>query len=57
MTRLVIQVGETSVRVDVRSDRAEDFALGAHVRPSIVARDVLVAARLSHEVDDATNVL
>ncbi|MHB2029655.1 MAG: ABC transporter ATP-binding protein [Acidimicrobiales bacterium] len=57
MTRLVVQVGETSVRVDIRSDRAEDFALGAHVRPSIVARDVLVAVRLSHEVGDATNAL
>jgi hypothetical protein len=27
MTRLVVQVGETFVRVDVRSDRAEDFEL------------------------------
>jgi putative spermidine/putrescine transport system ATP-binding protein len=45
MTRLVVQVGETSVRVDVRSDKASDIELGAHVRPSIVARDVLIAPR------------
>lgn len=43
MTRLVVQVGEISVRVDVRSDRASDFDLGTHVRTKIVARDVLVA--------------
>jgi len=45
MTRLVIQIGDTSVRVDVRSDAGADIDLGTHVRPSIVARDVLVAPR------------
>jgi putative spermidine/putrescine transport system ATP-binding protein len=44
-TRLVVQVGEIPVRVDVRSDVGADLALGEHVRPSIIARDVLVAAR------------
>ena len=45
MTRLVVQVGEIPVRVDVRSDKASDIELGTHVRPSIVARDVLIAPR------------
>jgi putative spermidine/putrescine transport system ATP-binding protein len=45
MTRLVVQVGEIPVRVDVRSDRANDIDLGTRVRLSIVARDVLIAAR------------
>jgi putative spermidine/putrescine transport system ATP-binding protein len=45
MTRLVVQVGDVSVRVDVRSDRASEIDLGTHVRPSIVARDVLIATR------------
>lgn len=45
MTRLVVQIDELSVRVDVRSDFGSDIDLGAHVRPSIVARDVLVAPR------------
>ena len=44
-TRLVVQVGEIPVRVDVRSDVGADLALGEHVRPSIIARDVLVASR------------
>lgn len=44
-TRLVVQVGEIPVRVDVRSDIGADFALGEHVRPSITARDVLIASR------------
>ncbi len=44
-TRLVVQVGEIPVRVDVRSDVGADIALGTHVRPSIIARDVLVAPR------------
>jgi putative spermidine/putrescine transport system ATP-binding protein len=44
-TRVVVQVGEIRVRVDVRSDVGADLALGDHVRPSIIARDVLVAAR------------
>jgi putative spermidine/putrescine transport system ATP-binding protein len=46
-TRLIIQVGETPVRVDVRSDVAADIELGTHVRASVVARDVLIAPRLA----------
>ena len=45
MTRLVVQVGEIPVRVDVRSDKASEIDLGTHVRPSIVSRDVLIATR------------
>lgn len=44
-TRLVVQVEEIPVRVDVRSDVGADLALGQHVRVSINARDVLVASR------------
>ncbi len=54
VTRLVVQVGEIPVRVDIRSDRAGEFDLGTHVRPSIVARDVLVAARKESLTVDAT---
>ena len=46
-TRLVVQVGEISVRVDVRSDLAQDIELGMHVRPRVIARDVLVAPKLA----------
>jgi putative spermidine/putrescine transport system ATP-binding protein len=45
-TRLVVQVGEIPMRVDVRSDVAADIELGTHVRASVVARDVLIAPRL-----------
>jgi putative spermidine/putrescine transport system ATP-binding protein len=45
MTRLVVQVGEIPIRVDVRSDRANDIDLGTRVRLSIVARDILIAPR------------
>jgi putative spermidine/putrescine transport system ATP-binding protein len=45
-TRLTVQLGEISVLVDVRSDLAADVELGTHVRPSVLARDVLVAPRL-----------
>jgi putative spermidine/putrescine transport system ATP-binding protein len=45
-TRLVVQVGEVPVRVDVRSDAAADLELGARVAISVTARDVLVAPRL-----------
>jgi putative spermidine/putrescine transport system ATP-binding protein len=45
MTRLVVQVGDLSVRVDVRSDVGSDIELGTRVQPRIVARDVLVASR------------
>jgi len=44
MTRLVVQVGDLTVRVDVRSDVGSDIELGTRVEPSIVARDVLVAS-------------
>lgn len=54
ITRLVVQVGEIPVRVDIRSDRAREFDLGTHVRPSIIARDVLVAARKESTSADAT---
>lgn len=50
ITRLVVQVGEIPVRVDVRSDAGADMALGLHVRPSIIARDVLVASRTAIEI-------
>ena len=54
-TRLVVQVGEIPVRVDVRSDVGADIALGTHVRASIIARDVLVAPRgvvvIADEID------
>jgi putative spermidine/putrescine transport system ATP-binding protein len=43
MTRLVVQVGDLPVRVDVRSDVGSDIELGTRVEPSIVARDVLLA--------------
>ena len=45
-TRLVVQVGEISVRVDVRSDQGADIELGTHVTPKVIARDVLVAPRV-----------
>ncbi len=46
-TRLTVQVGEIPVRVDVRTDVAADIDLGTHVRPTVVARDVLVAPRVA----------
>jgi ABC-type Fe3+/spermidine/putrescine transport system ATPase subunit len=52
MTRLVVQIGEISVRVDVRSDVGSEIELGSHVRASIVARDVLVAPRKEVVVAD-----
>jgi putative spermidine/putrescine transport system ATP-binding protein len=42
-TRLVVQIGESSLRVDVRSDAAGDYPMGSRVTPRVVARDVLVA--------------
>jgi putative spermidine/putrescine transport system ATP-binding protein len=45
-TRLVIQVGEIPVRVDVRSDFAAEIELGTRVRPRVISRDVLIAPRL-----------
>lgn len=53
MTRIVVQTGDISVRVDVRSDVGSDIDLGTHVRLSIVARDVLVASRQEVVVPDA----
>jgi len=44
-TRLTVQVGESSVRVDVRSDIASEIEPGTRVRPKVIARDILVAAR------------
>jgi putative spermidine/putrescine transport system ATP-binding protein len=46
-TRLIVQLGDVAVRVDVRSDIAADIELGTRVRPAFVARDVLVAPRLA----------
>ena len=56
MTRLVVQVGETSVRVDVRSDVGAEIELGTHVRPSIVARDVLIAPRKAEVLSEPAAV-
>ena len=47
ITRLVVQVGETLVRIDVRSDYVDDMELGARVNVKVIARDVLVAPRLA----------
>jgi putative spermidine/putrescine transport system ATP-binding protein len=44
-TRLTVLVDGTPVRVDVRSDAAADFEPSTRVALSVVARDVLVAAR------------
>jgi putative spermidine/putrescine transport system ATP-binding protein len=52
MTRLVVQVGDLSVRVDVRSDVGSDIELGTRVQPRIIARDVLVAARNAAIISD-----
>jgi putative spermidine/putrescine transport system ATP-binding protein len=46
-TRLIVQLSDVSIRVDVRSDIASDIELGTHVAPTFVARDVLVAPRLA----------
>jgi putative spermidine/putrescine transport system ATP-binding protein len=45
-TRLVVQVGEVSVRVDVRSEVGAEIELGTHVHLKVISRDVLVAPRL-----------
>ena len=49
-TRLVVQVGEIPVRVDVRSEVAADIELGAHVKPRVISRDVLIAPRVSNDL-------
>lgn len=46
-TRLVVQVGETPVRIDVRSDQGENLELGTHVTVKVIARDVLIAPRVA----------
>jgi putative spermidine/putrescine transport system ATP-binding protein len=53
-TRLVVQVRETSARIDVRGDEAEDLELGAHVNVKVISRDVLVAARIDANVSPST---
>jgi hypothetical protein len=49
-TRLVVQVGEIPVRADVRSELGAEIALGTHVNPTVISRDVLVAPRLAGQV-------
>jgi putative spermidine/putrescine transport system ATP-binding protein len=46
-TRLVVQDGSISIRVDVRSDFAAEIELGTRVHLSVIARDVLVADTFS----------
>jgi putative spermidine/putrescine transport system ATP-binding protein len=49
-TRLVVQVGEIPVRVDVRSELGAEIELGTHVTPAVISRDVLVAPRVAAKV-------
>ena len=44
-TRLVVQVGEIPVRVDIRSETAAEIELGTHVTAKVISRDVLIAPR------------
>ena len=53
-TRLVVQVEEISVRVDVRSDQWAEVELGTRVAVKVNARDVLVAPRLRGATPDLT---
>ncbi len=53
-TRLIVQVGEISIRVDVRSDLAAELEPGTRVRPKVVSRDVLVAPRMNVSVADVS---
>jgi putative spermidine/putrescine transport system ATP-binding protein len=46
-TRLLVQVGELPVRVDVRSDLVADLELGTRVDVRVATRDVLVAPRVT----------
>jgi len=46
-TRLIVQVEEVPVRVDVRSDLVADMALGTRVDVKVVTPDVLVAPRMA----------
>ena len=52
-TRLVVQVGEIPVRVDVRSETAADIELGNHVNVRVISRDVLVAPHVGNEMSAA----
>jgi len=45
-TRLIVQVGEVPIRVDVRSEFGADIELGTRVNPAVISRDVLVAPRI-----------
>ncbi len=53
-TRLVVQVGEIAVRVDVRSEVAADIELGNHVSLRVISRDVLVAPRVGNDLSAAS---
>ena len=53
-TRLVVQVGEIPVRVDIRSETAADIELGNHVNVRVISRDVLVAPRLGNDLSAAS---
>ena len=53
-TRLVVQVGEIPIRVDVRSELGAEIELGTHVNPTVISRDVLVAPRLAAQVPVAS---
>ena len=55
ITRFVVQVGETLIRVDVRSDQGEDLELGARVNVKVIARDVLVAPRVLTDFSQSVN--
>jgi putative spermidine/putrescine transport system ATP-binding protein len=53
-TRLAIQIGDVSLRVDVRSDFAADIELGTRVRPRVISRDVLTAPRIGDASESST---
>jgi putative spermidine/putrescine transport system ATP-binding protein len=53
-TRLVVQVGEITIRVDVRSDLGAEIELGTHVIPTVISRDVLVAPRIAAKASIAS---
>ena len=53
-TRLVVQVGEIPVRVDVRSETAAEIELGTHVNLRVISRDVLVAPRIGNDLSAAS---
>jgi putative spermidine/putrescine transport system ATP-binding protein len=53
-TRLVVQVGEIPIRVDVRSELGAELELGTHVNPTVISRDVLVAPRIAAKAQVAS---